>query len=222
MARRSKQMLVKLLQSKSVVEFREIQEALAGASRSTAYRYLEQVSYRSSYNCNGRYYTLHDPAKYDRWGLFSAGAVHFSVDGTLKATVVRLVRESEAGWTQRELQDLLRVRVQLFLMDAVREGAIDREAIGRLFVYLHADPKVRRDQLSRRLEGIAEASRRPEAEVDDEVIIRILLVLLRYPGSTVEDVVRHLKGRVPSVRRAPVDRVFASYGLGEKGGPRIY
>ena len=101
-------------------------------------------------------------------------------------------------------------------------GYFYRYAIGRLFVYLHADPEVRRAQLSRRLEGIAEASRRPEAEVDDEVIIRILLVLLRYPGSTVDDVVRHLKGRVPSVRRAPVDCVFARYGLGEKGGPRIY
>lgn len=122
----------------------------------------------------------------------------------------------DARWQACHVASLLRGGL------AVREGSIDRKAVGRLFVYLHADLEVRRAQLNRRLEGIAEASRRPEAEVDDEVTIRILLVLLRYPGSTVDDVVRHLKGRLPSVRRASVDCVFARYGLGEKGGPRIY
>lgn len=220
MADRSPQMLVELLESKSVVELGDIRTALAGASRSTAFRYLEQVPYRSSYNHNGRYYALHDPSKYDRWGLFSVGDAHFSVDGTLKATVVRLVRESEAGQTQSELQELLRVRVQLFVLAALREGALEREAIGRLFVYLHTDPEVREAQLRRRQERVAE--RVSAVLVDDEITIRVLLVLLRHPGSLPGDVVRRLQGRLPPVSRAQVDSVFAQYGLGEKGGPRIY
>jgi hypothetical protein len=35
-------------------------------------------------------------------------------------------------------------------------------------------------------------------------------------------VVRRLKGRPPPITRAQVDIVYARYGLGEKGGPRIY
>ena len=220
MVRRSPQLLLDLLESKPMVEFGDIQAALAGASRSTAFRYLEQVPYRSSYNYNGRYYTLHEPSKYDRWGLFSVGDAHFSVDGTLKKTVVRLVRESEAGCTQTELQDLLRVRVQLFLLAALREGVLEREAIGRLYVYLHIDPEVREAQLRQRQERVA----RPVStiEVDHEVTIRVLLVLLRFSGSLPGDVVRRLQGRSPPVSRVQVDGVFARYELGEKGGPRIY
>ena len=221
MSRRSLQTLVDLFQSKAVVEFSEIQDALAGASRRTAFRYLQQISYRSSYNQNGRYYTLHDPAKCDRWGLYSVGGIHFSVDGTLKATVVRLVREAEAGKTQQELQELLRVRVQLFLMAAIDEGAIDRERLGRLYLYLHVDPEVRAVQLRTRQEMLDKTTGE-EVCVDDELTIRVLLVLLRYPGAGPGDVVRHLKGRLPPVSRAQVDGVFARYGLGEKKGPSIF
>ena len=201
-------------------EFSDIQSALDGASRSTVFRYLQQVPYRSSYNHNGRYYTLHDPSKYDRRGLFSVGDAHFSVDGTLKATVVRLVRESEAGFTQGELQEVLRVRVQLFLLAALRDGSVDREAFGRRYVYLATDAEVGEAQLRQRRERVAKPE--SDVELDHEAIIRVLLVLLRYPGSLPGDVVRRLQGRAPPVSRAQVDTVFAQYGLGEKGGPRIY
>lgn len=221
MPRHSTQLLVTLLQSRPVVEFEDLRTALDGASDSTVFRHLKNVPYRSSYNHNGRYYTWHNPAKYDRWGLHSVGDIHFSVDSTLKATVIRLVCESEIGCTQKELQDLLRVRVQLFLLAAVRDGAIDREALGKFYVYLHCEPEVREAQRQRRQERIAEASQR-EVEVDDEIIIRVLLVLLRYPGSQPGDVVRRLRGRSPPVRGIQVDAVFTRYGLGEKGGPRIY
>jgi hypothetical protein len=221
MPHRSLQGLLELFRSKTTVEFSEIQIALAGASRTTAFRYLQQLPYRSSYNQNGRYYTLHDPAKYDRWGLYSVGDTHFSVDGTLKATVVRLVREAEAGKTQQELQELLRVRVQLFLMAAIDEGAIDRERLGRLYLYLHVDPEVRAVQLQTRQEMLDKTTGE-EVCVDDELTIRVLLVLLRYPGAGPGDVVRRLKGRLPQVSRAQVDDVFARYGLGEKKGPSIF
>jgi len=221
MLRRSAKMLVRLLESKSVAEFEDLRSALGGASDATVFRHLKRIPYRSSYNHNGRHYALHDPAKYDRWGLHSVGDIHFSVDGTLKATAVRLVRESEAGWTQRELQELLRVRVQLFLLAALREGAIEREKIGRPYVYLHVDPEVRAAQVRRRQQRIADAAHE-ETQVDDEVTIRVLLVLLRHPGSQPGDVACHLKGRSPPVSLAQVNRVFSQYGLGEKGGPRIY
>jgi len=221
MAHRSPQLLIDLLRSKPAVQLAQIQAALHGASRSTAFRYLEQIPYRSSYSHNGRYYALHDSSRYDRWGLFSVGDIHFSVEATLKATVIRLVSESEAGWTQRELQEILRVRVQLFVLDAFREGFIARQQIGRLYVYLHRDTQVGAVQLERRQARIEEQGR-AQAELNDELIIRVLLVLLRYPGSQPADVVRRLKGRPPPITRVQVDAVYARYGLGEKGGPWIY
>ncbi len=221
MSRRSAQVLLELLKTQSVVEFRDILRALDGASSSTAFRYLQQVPYRSSYNYNGRYYTLYEPSRYDRFGLLHHGDIYFSRDGTLKATVKRLIQESEAGFTQRELQELLRVRVQAFLQALVKEGEVERERGGGLYHYLHATPETGQVQRQCRLKRI-EAAKESDVEIDDTMIIRVLLVLIRYPGSLPDQVLRHLRGYSPPLVLKQVDAVFARYNIGEKGGPTIF
>ena len=124
MTKRSPDMLAKLLQSTTLVTFEQMQGALGDASRATTFRYLKQVPYQRSYNHNGRYYTNPDPTLFDRWGLASHGDVHFSRDGTLGATVKRLVRESTAGWTQRELQALLRHKFPTGDLGTILEHAV--------------------------------------------------------------------------------------------------
>ena len=113
---RSPLQLVKLIENRPVVVLEEMQEALGSASRATVFRHLAKISYRRSYNRNGRYYTKHDPTRYDMHGLFSYKGTHFSRDGNLVVTVSRLVCESSGGQTQRELQELLQVRVQASLL----------------------------------------------------------------------------------------------------------
>jgi hypothetical protein len=213
---------VELLRSSPVVRFPDIQAALGGASSATVFRYLKQVPYRTSYNHNGRYYALHDPSRYDRRGLFSHGDIHFSLDGTLKATVRRLVWEADAGHTHRELQDLLRVRVQVVLLDLLGKHEVGRERVDGIFVYLHIDAAVRQGQLQRREEQlVAGSTEQGEVKLGDDVVIQVLLVLIRYPGSRPEDVVRHLRGHAPPITMQQVSAVFARYQLGEKGGPSI-
>ena len=224
MAERSPEMLVDVFKTKGVVTFSDLQNALSGASRATTFRYLKQVSYLRSYNHNGRYYTYRDPALFDRFGLYSRGDIHFSRDGTLGATLRRLVRESQAGWTQRELQDLLRVRVQVLLLEAVRHDEMRRERVAGFFLYLHSDPAIGQIQLQRRQERIA--ARQPGDEepvsVEDAVVIQVLLALIRHPGSGPADVVRTLRGHSPPIVVAQVVEIFARYDLvnvGKKGGP---
>lgn len=220
MTPRSPQMLVRLLRSRPVVEFDDLRTALGAPSDATVFRYLKQIPYRSSYNQNGRYYALHDPDRYDRLGLFSVGDAYFSVDGTARATVIRLVNESEAGRAQRELEDLLHIRVQPFLLEAIRQGAIERERFGRLYLYFHREPEIGKEQRRRRQESLQVEEDRES--VDPELIIRVLLVLLRHPGSTPGQIAHRLVGRAPPITRPQVDVVFTRYGLGEKGGPSIY
>ena len=217
MATRSLQRLQELFQSSTVVELAEIQATLDNASRATAFRYLKQVPYRSSYNHNGHYYTRYNPAQYDRFGLFSHQGILFSRDGSLSATVVRAVQEAEAGLTQRELRERLRVRVQVVLAEAMRRGVIDRERVERWFVYTHVDPDIRQAQLQNRRALMLAAV----AEISDAVIIQVLLTLLRHPGSDAAHVVRHLHGHSPPIPMEQVRAVFDRYDLdhlGEKGG----
>lgn len=215
--RRSPEVLWKILSSEPV-EFADIQAGLDHAATMTVYRYLRQVPYRCSYNHKGRYYTLHDPSRYDRFGLYSHGDIHFSVDGNLKNTVRRLVHEAKAGSTQKELQDRLRVRVHNTLLDLVRHGDVERQRLTGVFLYMHIDAAIREAQLGRRQDRIS-AESASDVVLDHEVVIRVLLVLIHHPGSRASDIVRRLQGHDPPIRMPQVQAVFDRYDLGEKGGP---
>ncbi len=223
MVERTPQLLIDLFTAKGVVTFAELEEALGNASRATTFRYLKRVKYLRSYNYNGRYYTYRKPALFDRFGLYSLGDIHFSRDPTLGDTLRRLVRESQAGWTQRELQELLRVRVQVLLLAAVRHDEIRREKVAGFYLYLHIDPLIGQNQLQRRQERIAarQSGDDPRVSVNDEVIIQILLALIRHPGSRPAELVRTLRGHSPPIVLEQVVDIFVRYELediGKKGG----
>ena len=223
MAERSPQVLIDLFKTRGVVTFADLQEALGHASRATTFRYLKRVRYLRSYNHNGRYYTHGDPTRFDRWGLYCVGDIHFSRDRTLGDTLKRLVRESQAGWTQRELQEVLRVRVQVLLLEAVRHDELRRARVAGFYLYLHRDPAIGERQLQRRQERIDARQSREEEPVplEDEVIILVLLTLIRHPGCGPAEVVRILRGHSPPIALDQVVQVFARYDLdnaGQKGG----
>ncbi len=220
---RTSETLIRLFKDKDVLTLDDIKKALDNASRPTTFRYLRQVPYLRSYNHNGRYYTHQDSVLFDRFGLYSRGDIHFSRDGTLGDTVKRLVRESEAGWTQRELQELLRVRVQVLLLEAVRQKEIGRQTVGGFYLYVHIDPAIGKRQLQRRRERIAEqpSAKTGIVQLNDSVIIQVLLTLIRHPGSRPGDVVRFLRGHSPPIVLEQVVEIFTRYDLddsGKKGG----
>jgi hypothetical protein len=166
---------------------------------------------------------LHEPSRYDRLGLWSFGGVHFSKDGSLKATVRRLVHEAPAGATHRELADWLGVRVHNTLLGLVRGQEVSREQVGSVYVYLHCDAAIRQEQLARRHEAV-EARRGGAAAAgggewpEDAVVIQVLLALIRHPGSGPAQIVRRLRGHAPPITYQQVQAVFTRYDLGEKGG----
>jgi hypothetical protein len=223
---RSPELLIRLFKDQGAVTFADLQQALSNASRPTTFRYLRQVPYLRSYNHNGRYYIHREATLFDRFGLYSLNDIHFSRDGTLSDTIKRLIRESPAGWTQRERQELLRVRVQVLLLEAVRHDEIRREKVAGFYWYLHRDPAMGEHQLQQRQERlVAQQSREGEVvEPDDGVIIQILLMLIRHPGSRPAEVVRFLRGHSPPISMEQVVGIFTRYDLasvGQKGGSTI-
>ena len=216
---RSSKVLVDLFSAKTVVDLPAIQSTLEGASAMTAFRYLRQIPYRSSYNHNGRYYSLFEPARYDHFGLWTFKGIHFSVDGSLNNTVRRMVHEALAGATHRELQLRLQVRVQNTLVTLLRREDVHRQQIDGVYVYLHTEPSLREAQLAQRRQQIAAS--KIEAEVTHPVVIEVLLTLIRHPASKAADVVRHLRGHSPAITMQHVRFVFKRYDLdkvGKKGG----
>ena len=221
MTARSPQQLIEMLDAKQVIVLEEMQKALNSASRATVFRHLMKVSYRRSYNHNGRYYTKHDLTRYDRVGIFSYEGIHFSRDGNLVATVLRLVCESSSGQTQRQLQELIQVRVQTSLVAMIHDERLARAKVAGHFIYLHPDSEIRKAQLTKRHEMIEERRFAIES-VTDAVVIQVLLILIRHPGSRAGDVARRLKGHSPPITMQHVRMVFDRYSLddvGKKRGP---
>ena len=219
---RSAETLLDLFAAETVVDLPRIRVALGGASSMTAFRYLQQIPYRRSYNHNGRYYCRHEPSRYDRLGLWSVGDVHFSAEGSLTKTVRRLVYEMEAGATHRELQERIRGRVHNTLLTLLRRGEIERERLAQLYVYLHRDEDIRAVQIQRRAALLnAGETVGIGTGVGDEIVIQVLLTLLHHRGAKAAEVVRYLRGHSPPVSMEQVDAVFARYDLesiGKKGG----
>jgi predicted transcriptional regulator len=206
--------LLTAFRTRTVLKWDEIREALGGVSEATARRVLRKISYRSSYNHNGCYYTLFEEGVFDRWGLWSHEGIRFSRDGTLTATTERLLRESEAGWTRRELQELLGVSVQTVLTTLRERGKVDRVRVGPVYVYVSAGSV--REQLHRRQEMVT--IKQSRCEVPLEIVVAVLLVLIRHPKSTATDVVRRLKGHSPPIHKEDVEDVFERYDLAQKKG----
>ena len=221
-SRRSSQLLVDLFTSKTVVDFVAIKEALDNVSVQTVFRHLKNVPYRRSYNHNGMYYTLHKLDRYDQFGLWTWKGIHFSIDGSLKLTVRRMVREAETGASHRELQARLHIRAHNSLLHLVKNNEIRREEVDGHFVYLHPDTEILETQLAQRREMLADHAF--ACEITDAVVIQVLLILIRYPGSRVGDVARRLKGYSPPITLRHVQVVFDRYSLddvrGKKGPSR--
>jgi hypothetical protein len=214
-------MVIDLLTDETVVKFAALQRALGGPSVQTVFRYLKQIPYRRCYNHRGMYYALHKPERYDQFGLWTWKGIHFSVDGSLKHTVKRMVREADIGASHQELQARLHIRAHNTLLQLVENNEIKRAELDGYFVYLHPDAELHEAQLAKRREML-DAVRFEIEEVVDAVVIQVLLVLIRYSGSRAGDVARRIKGHSPPITMRHVQVVFDRYDLddvGKKKGP---
>ena len=217
MPQRTSDLLSAALAAPQPLTFPQLQEALLGASRTTTFRYLRQVDYLRSYNCNGRFYTLCDPQRFDRFGLLSIGTARFSRDRTLTRTVPRLIRESEAGWTDKELRSLLHVPVRAFLLSALRGELVQRETLHGVFVYFAADRRLAQRQRAHRLHRLPRS-----VDLAPSLVIEVLLAVIRHPAASPVQLARHLQGHSPPIELAHILAVSDRYDLPqavEKGGP---
>jgi hypothetical protein len=142
--------LIRLLRSRKIATMSELKAALGTQADATVFRKLDSLAYRTSYSHRGRYYTLDELVRFDELGLWSFRSVWFSQFGTLLSTVEALVEASEAGNDAAELEGVVHVECKAALLALVRAGRLDRQLLGRRYVYLSAEPSARRAQLAAR------------------------------------------------------------------------
>jgi len=171
------QKVAELFRKKPVLDMPALEGAAGGRSRRSLFRDLDALGYLTSYTQTGRFFTLASIPQFDSDGLWRYEGIGFSRDGTLKATVRRLVEAAEAGRTQRELQLRLGTRVHNPLLALVEGKELQREPVAAEYVYLASARGRAAKQLARRRAAaagsLAPTSSPPpalEAEVLAEVI----------------------------------------------------
>lgn len=146
---------------------------------------IKQWQAYTSYNQNGKYYTLPQIPKFDQYGLWKYKDVGFSRYGNLKKTIVHLVTTAPAGLSGRQLGEILRLSPQSFLHHFSECPGIYREKHDGVFVYFSDVDDICEKQVQQRSSLICSS---PIVTISDTEAILILVAIIRQNDISAEDI----------------------------------
>ena len=150
----------------------------------TARRRLKKWKTYTSFNQNGRYYTLPDVPEFDRNGIWKYQAILFSRYGNLKQTVIQLVKQSKSGLSAKEIAEIVELPSNSSFFSQLQNFTGIRRAKhqGR-FVYFSEDPVLYDKQRQEFTLYREDAFRFPS---DAEAVV-ILVQFIKHPNISIED-----------------------------------
>lgn len=151
----------------------------------TAQAKLKLWKAHTSYNRNGKYYTLPEIPHFDAHGLWRHKNVAFSKHGNLKKTIVHLVASAPAGLTGKQLGEFLGLLPQSFLHHFSKCPGIYREKHTGVYVYFADGTSIYERQLQQRRSSIHQPCLVP---MTDPEAIMILVAIIKHHGMSAEDI----------------------------------
>ena len=209
----SQEKALRFFRRKKVVTLCELATHLQCSER-TAQRRLAGWKATSSYNQNGRYYTLPDIADFDIQGLWRYREAFFSRFGNLAKTLVQLVTNSQAGLTAAEIGSLLGLRPSSFLWAFHDHPSLKREKTQGPYVYYSTEPNTLAKQRQKRL-TMGKTTRLPRASE----AIEILVEKIKKPSLNIEQLSRRLKKRNLNIEPDMIRTLFTHHDLAVKKTP---
>jgi hypothetical protein len=194
----------------------DVLASLLNSSIKTARRRLKLWEAYTSYNENGRFYTLPSIPEFDAHGLWAYRSIRFSKYGNLRQTAINLIKLSKAGLDAAELNDLLGISVRSFLSALQKDADIRREKIQGRFVYFSVVDKEYNEQKSSRVN----MTRITQLPRDTEAIL-ILVETIRNPHLSVEALSVKLRQSNCVVTPESISNLFAYHGLTVKKTPEV-
>ncbi len=189
----------------------ELTEILA-CSIVTVRRRLREWDALTSYNKNGRYYTLRSIAVFNRNGIWSYGDIYFSRYGTLKNTVVALAVKSSKGLSHAELQEIIGLNPKCFMARFKELPGVRKERCGNYIVYFSDDPGTYEAQKRNRFPAEPTAFKLPP---DAQAII-ILVELIHHPRMSVDELAAQLQHNGHAIEAGSIVALFEQHRIGKK------
>lgn len=204
--------LKNLLKTQRVVDIKQIYKAIQTTSRATSFRYLRELQYISSYTHQGKYYTLPEIAQFDKDGFWYYGDIGFSIKGTLVDTLANIIKMSESGQTNSELEKRFRTRVQESLRTLLRSERIARTKTANRYLYISSDTSIAERQIKKH--QIIKNKKKLAPWIIAEILIAVIHTLSVSPD--IDNIMAWLKKRRSSITREQVEQVFEEYSLEKK------
>jgi hypothetical protein len=179
----------------------------------TTRRRLKSWNAYTSYNLNGRYYTLPEVVRFNEIGLWQYQGAFFSKHGNLKQTLIHLVTHSKQGLSSSELGEILSLQPRSFLSHFRDHPAVYRENLMGRWIWFAAEPRIREQQTQTR--GSEEESRALRIPSDSEAVM-ILVDLIRHPNSSEEQIARRLMSKQTNITAAAIRQLLDTHGLVKK------
>ncbi|EFK06677.1 conserved hypothetical protein [delta proteobacterium NaphS2] len=126
---------IKEFQKRKVVTIEEIADLL-DSSVTTARRQLKKWWTYTSFNMNGRYYSLPGIPRFDEHGIWKYREILFSQYGNLMQTISQLIERSETGLNARQIAQLVEIVPNSSVFSRLQHApGIRREKHQGRFVY---------------------------------------------------------------------------------------
>jgi hypothetical protein len=211
--------LDRLFRRRPVADLPALQRALCTGSRTSIFRILSRIGYLTSYSHSGRFYTLQELPRFDEDGLWSYRDVHFSKFRTLRATVLHLVNDSNAGRTYPELQAKLHLRVYNTLHDLVEAKEIGLADLEQFCLYVSIGQRRARAQIAER-RRLLKTQPVVLPLPDPALVIEVLVAYIHHPDADTPSVAALVRRTGKAISIEQVKAVFVRYELGKKKRPR--
>lgn len=164
----------------------------------------------TSYNKNGRYYTLPSIPRFDEHGLWKFKGVFFSKHGNLKQTVIQLVKSSLMGLEGSEIGRLLGLAPRSFMSHFRKIDGLYRERFEGRFIYFSDEEAVLLKQ-KQRLKKALEKRLAAVPSATDAVLV--LAELIKHPDSSLQDCSRRLKRRGIDIAPEAIQNLLDYHGI---------
>ena len=107
---------------------------------------LKKVGYYSSFTHNSKYYTLADIPEFNDNDIWFhndplIGEIGFTKNKTASNLILSLINSSKAGLTERNITDIMKIRISNQLGDFVKKAEIRKQKIENEFYYFSIDEK---------------------------------------------------------------------------------
>lgn len=187
--------------------------SILDCSSRTAQTKLKQWKAYTSYNQNGKYYTLPEIPQFDTYGIWRFKNAAFSKHGNLKKTIVYLVSTSPKGLTGNQIGECLGLSPQSFLHHFRNCPGICREKHAGIYVYFSDNAPVFKTQVRKRKELVSQPA---IIAISDTEAVMILCAIIRHHNISAEDLLKLPEIRKNKITKPSIQGFLEYHGLVKK------